>query len=249
MPCQLFYFVPFFCPRPFFIYLYLVYIQVPEAVPEEMCLLDHGPLPLVLDVLGAGDQDADSAGLLLALGHDDGRLALLELAAPVALVVGPLVRDALGGGLAVPLVRARQAAAGAGQARGHQGGAAEDEADGAAVYADGGEGLGEAVDELEVGEQDAVVDLEEDGLAVEDVEARAVGQLHLLQGGLLGEHIVDEGRQEGVGREQRLAQRALDRGLELLLGGGRETARERCVSLGSVPRGSVARHRDIQTPF
>lgn len=126
--------------------------------------------------------------MLLALGHDHDGLVLVQLAAPVAVLVDALIIVA-----ARLFARLWQSAAGAGQARGHERGAGQYEADGAAVDTDGREGLGEAVDELEMREEGALVDLEEDGLAVDDVEGCAVGELHLLEGGFLGEDLVDVG--------------------------------------------------------
>ena len=118
------------------------------------------------------------------------------------------------------LARGREAAAIAGEAGGHEGSAAQDEADGAPVDADGGEGLGEAVDEAKVGDEGGsrVLLVEERGAVLEDVETGAVGQLHLGEGGLLGEGLVDVGGEEGVRRQQGLAEGPLDRRLELLLG-------------------------------
>lgn len=46
------------------------------------------------------------------------------------------------------------------------------------------------------------VELEEERLAVDDVEADAVGQLDLLERRLLGEELVDVGGEEGVGGEE-----------------------------------------------
>lgn len=169
-----------------------------------MRLLDDRSLTLLLDDLGTLDQDTDSAGLELALGGNNDRLTLLELAGPVALLVEPLRLAALAAG---------QTAAGAGQAGGHEGGAAEDEADGAAVDAYAGEGGGEAVDELEMGQQDVgLVVLEEERLAVEHVQGAAVGQLHGLEGALLGQQLVDDIVQERVRRQEGAAQGALHAG-------------------------------------
>jgi hypothetical protein len=58
---------------------------------------------------------------------------------------------------------------------------------------------------------------------VENVEGVAVGQLHARQGALLGEDLIDVGRQEGKRGEEGLAQGALDGGFQLLLGSALET--------------------------
>lgn len=76
------------------------------------------------------------------------------------------------------------------------------------------------------------VELEEERLPVDDVEADAVGELDLLERRLLGEELVDVGGEEGVGGEERGAEGALDRRLELLLGRRREGAGGGVVSLG-----------------
>lgn len=169
-----------------------------------MRLLNDGPLALLLDDLGALDQDTNSARLELALGRNDDRLALLELAGPA-----PLLVETLG----VAPLAARQAPTGAGEAGRHEGGAAEDEADGAAVDAYAGEAAREAVDELEVRQQHVrLVVLEEERLALEHVQGAAVGKLHGFQGAFLGQQLVDHIVQERVGRREGLAQRALDAG-------------------------------------
>lgn len=67
-----------------------------------------------------------------------------------------------------------------------------------------------------------VVLLVHDGAAVDDVQRDAVRQLDQLERRLLGEHLVDVRGQEGVGRQDRVADRALDGGFELLLGGAVE---------------------------
>lgn len=59
--------------------------------------------------------------------------------------------------------------------------------------------------------------LVEERLGVEDVERVAVGQLHAGEGGFLGEDLVDVGCEKRVGCEEILAERSLDRRLELLL--------------------------------
>jgi hypothetical protein len=75
-----------------------------------------------------------------------------------------------------------------------------------------------------VGQQHAAVDLVGDGLAVNDVQRGAVGQLDLLERVLLGQDLVDDGRQERVGGQQRLADGPLDGGFELLFGAAVESA-------------------------
>ena len=67
-----------------------------------------------------------------------------------------------------------------------------------------------------------VVLLVHDGAAVDDVQRDAVWQLDQLERRLLGEHLVDVRGQEGVGRQDRVADRALDGGFEFLLGGAVE---------------------------
>lgn len=137
-------------------------------------------------------------------------------------------------------MRLRQAPALARQAGGHQGGATQNEADGAAVYPNGGEALREAVDELEVGHNGVLlrgrVGLEEErGGSVDDVQRHAVGKLDLLERGLLRDDVVDVRGQERVGGQQRLAQVALDRGFELLFGrGGDAVQREELADVGEV---------------
>jgi hypothetical protein len=79
------------------------------------------------------------------------------------------------------------------------------------------------VDEAQVGQQQAVVVLlVDDGVTVDDEERGAVGQLDLLERVLLGQHLVDVRGEERVGGQDGLADRALDRGLELLFGGAVE---------------------------
>lgn len=60
--------------------------------------------------------------------------------------------------------------------------------------------------------------LVEERLGVKDVEGVAVGELHAGEGSLLREDLVNVGVEKGVGREEGLAQAALDGGFELLLG-------------------------------
>lgn len=170
-----------------------------------MRFLDHGALALLLDLLRARDQESHRASMILALGRNHHGLVLLQLPTPVALLVGALVAS---------LARLRQPAAGARQAGRHECGAREHEANGAAIDADGREGLGEAVDELQVWEEDAFVHFEEQGLAINDVEGGAVGKLHLLERAFLGEDLIDVGVEEGVGLEKGAAEGALDGGLE-----------------------------------
>lgn len=67
-------------------------------------------------------------------------------------------------------------------------------------------------------QQVGAVLLVEQGHRVEHVERVAVGQLHALEGALLGHDFVDVGRQEGVRCEEGVAEGALDGGFELLLG-------------------------------
>lgn len=82
--------------------------------------------------------------------------------------------------------------------------------------------------QLQVGQQHAVgVLLVEERAVVDDVERDAVRQLDLLKGGLLGEDLVDVRGQERVGGKDGVADRALDRGLELLFGGAGEAGRKR----------------------
>lgn len=176
-----------------------------------MRLLHYRPLALLLDLLRPRHQYPHRARLLLALGHNHHRLPLLQLAAPVPVLIHPLIRHALSHRLPGALRRQRQAAALARQPRRHKRRAAKHEADGAAVDADGGEGLGEAVHEAQVREQRRLnVELEEERLAVDDVEADAVGELDLLERRLLGEELVDVRGEEGVGGEERGAEGALD---------------------------------------
>ena len=194
-----------------------------------MRLLDNGSLALLLNLLSPRNQHSDGTGLLLALRKHNNRLALLQLATPVPFLIRALIRhlDIVFVGLRLlprrPLMRHRQPAALTRQAGSHERRAREHEADGAAVYPDGGEALREAVDELEVGHDGVLlrrrVGLEEKGRgAVDDVQRHAVGKLDLLERGLLGDDVVDERRQERVGGQERLAQVALDRGFELLFG-------------------------------
>jgi hypothetical protein len=174
-----------------------------------VCVFNDGSLALVFHSLGALHQETDSAGLGLALGPHDNRLALFQLAGPPVLLV-----EALG----VATLSAGEAAAGTRQTGGHEGRARQHKADGAAVDAYRGEAGREAVHQLEVGEEGVCVDLEEEGLAVEHVEGGAVGQLHGLERALLGQNLVNVGIEERVRGQQALAQVALHRGLELRLG-------------------------------
>lgn len=164
-----------------------------------MCVFDHRALAFCLDLGRARNQNPHRARLLLALGHDDYGLTLGQLPAPPALLVSPLIQLlALLEALGRPLHR--QPSALRRQSGSHERGARQHEADGAAVYAYRGECLGEAVDEAEVGQQTGRVLLVEEGFRLEDVEGVAVGQLHALKGGLLGENLVDVGGHEGVRR-------------------------------------------------
>lgn len=175
----------------------LIRSELPQPVAQVMRLLDDGPLALLLDLLGAHDQEPDGARLDLALGPHDHRLALLQLPGPPLVVVEPLP---LGAGR-----RARgQAAPRARQAGGHEGGARQDEADGAAVDAYAGEGGGEAVDEAQVRQQGGCrVVLEEERLRVQHVQRAPVRQLHRLQRHLLRQDLVDVRVQQRVRRQKR----------------------------------------------
>lgn len=75
----------------------------------------------------------------------------------------------------------------------------------------------------------AVIVLEEDGLIIDDVEGGAVGELHLCQGGLFRQDLVDVGSQERVACQEGLAQGALDGGFEFGFGTRGDTI---MVSLG-----------------
>ena len=204
----------------------LVDSQVPQSVSQEVCVLHHGALALGLDLVRPRDQRADRAGLLLSLRHDNHRLPLEQLPAPPAVLINTLLHllaldDALG-----PAVDGQPAALG-GQPGGHERRARQHKAYRAAVDAYRGERLGEAVDEAQVGEHDGPVGgvlLVEERGRVEDEEGVAVGQLHALEGALLGEHLIDVGRQERVCRDEGGAEGALGRRLELLLRGRLESA-------------------------
>lgn len=91
--------------------------------------------------------------------------------------------------------------------------------------------------ELQVRQEGVVVVLEEDGLAIGDVQGGALGQFDLVEGGFLGQDLVDVWVQERVGGQEGLAQGALYRRLELLLWSARQTAQV-LVSIGA--RGCVA---------
>ncbi len=77
-----------------------------------------------------------------------------------------------------------------------------------------------------------VVLLVHDRVAVDDVQRDAVRQLDQLERRLLGEHLVDVRGQEGVGREDRVADRALDGGFEFLFGGAVEACKRGEGQLG-----------------
>lgn len=206
--------------------------QLPQPIAQEMRVLNHRPLTLGLDLVGSADQRAHGTRLLLALGHDDDGLALVQLPAPAAVGVDalvhlPAVLEARGGPLD------RQPAPLGRQAGGHERRAHEHEADGAAVDADRREALREAVHEPEVRHDGGrVVLLVEERLRIQHVQRVAVGQLHARQRRLLGQDLVNVRRQQGVRREQRLAEGPLHRRLELLLGRGGDAA---LVSLVEVP--------------
>lgn len=70
------------------------------------------------------------------------------------------------------------------------------------VYFYGGEVLWELVYEFEVGEEDVVVVLEEQGVFVVDVEGYLVGEFYLFEGGFFGYDFFDEGVEEGVGLQE-----------------------------------------------
>ncbi|KAI6773792.1 hypothetical protein HG531_000641 [Fusarium graminearum] len=149
----------------------------PQSITQVMRVLDHGSLALGLDLLGSRRKCSHSTRLILALGYDNDRLALDQLSAPSEIVVHLLVHLVLW----YTLGRAvgRQSATSGGKSRSHEGGAREDEADSTTVYANARKGLGEAMDESEVGNEDSCkVLLEEDGCRVENVEGVAVGKLH-----------------------------------------------------------------------
>lgn len=78
-----------------------------------------------------------------------------------------------------------------------------------------------------MGEEDVAVVLEEQGVSVADVEGYPVGELHLLEGGLFGHDLFDEGVEEGVGLQERGPEGALDGGFEFLFWGGGEALQQR----------------------
>lgn len=101
-------------------------------------------------------------------------------------------------------MRQRQPTALTRQSGRHERRSGEHKADGAAVYPDGREALGEPVDELEMGHDGVLlrgrVGLEEKGRgAVDHIQGNAVGELDLFERGLFGDDVVDVGRQERVG--------------------------------------------------
>ncbi|TLD19186.1 hypothetical protein PspLS_09860 [Pyricularia sp. CBS 133598] len=179
-----------------------------------MRILHNGPLALLLNLLCSSNQQAHRTSLLLPLSGNDNTLALLQLPTPVAIIIHLITRLALD---------ERQPASLAGQTRRHKCGTTENKANGSPIDADGREGLGEAMDEPEVrqdgGAARGEVVLEADGLAVDDVEHDAVRvrELHLLERRLLGQYLVDKGRQERVPVQQLLADGALGRGFYFLL--------------------------------
>lgn len=189
--------------------------EPPQAVAEVMRILNNGSLPLILDILRAHDQESHRARLRLALSAHNNRLPLRELPRPPILLIQPLPRPVLRPHRQHP---ARQAATSGREAGGHEGGAGEHEADGAAVDAHAGEGGGEAVHEAQVRQQRGRVLLEEERLAVQHVQRAAVGQLHGLEGPLLGQDLVHVAVQERVRRQQRLPEVPLHRRFELRLG-------------------------------
>lgn len=206
--------------------------QHPQPITKIMRVLDDGTLPLLPHLLRIHEQEPHSTSLRLPLRKHNNRFALNQLASPMTILIKALriithpfrtlsLSRSLSSSPTTTLYRPRerQPTPGARQPGSHERSAGEDEADGAAIDADGGEGGGEAVDELEVRQQRVVHVLEEQGVAVEHVQGAAVGQLHGLEGALLRQDLVDVPAQEGVGRQQRLAQPALHRRLQLRLGG------------------------------
>lgn len=181
-----------------------------------MRILHNGPLALVLDISGPSNQCSHCTRLGLTLSHDDNGLTLGQLATPAPFGIDALLQlvalfHPAGGALD------GEAAARRRQTRGHKCGAGEHEADGAAVDSNGGKRLGETVDEAQVRNKGGRILLVEERRRVENVQRVAVGQLHALEGGLLGHDFVNVRRQERVCREEGLAKRSLHRRLELLL--------------------------------
>lgn len=112
---------------------------------------DHALL-LLLHLLRAHLQRSHEADLLFPLGPDGHDLARFQRVF--------LVRQ--------PPSRGRQAGR-------HQRRTGQDEADGASVNAESGKGVREGVEESEVGDQRAIVRLEEERVVVDCVEGGTVG--------------------------------------------------------------------------
>lgn len=72
--------------------------------------------------------------------------------------------------------------------------------------------------------EDALVDLEENGLAINYIEGGTVGKLHLLEGAFFGEDLIDVGGQERVCLEKVSTQGALDGGFKFGFRSAGETA-------------------------
>lgn len=105
-----------------------------------MAFIHNNTLAFTLDLLSTNLQHTNKTNLLLALSLNANNLACLKC----ILGIG-------------------QSASGGSQARGHEGCAGENEADGTAVDLDGWNGGGVGVDETEVGDWGAVDGLEEEG--------------------------------------------------------------------------------------
>src|SRR5690606_13909647 len=95
-------------------------------------------------------------------------------------LIRPLIQYPLRHRLPTLLLWYRQPPTLARQTRRHERRPAEHKSDSATIYTDSRKRLGKAVDEAQMRYGDAIVLLEEDGLAVDNVEADAVGKLDLL---------------------------------------------------------------------
>lgn len=127
----------------------------PQPIPQIMPLIHNHPLPLLLHLLRAHLQRPNQANLLLPLRRHGHHLARLKL-----------------------VLRIRQSPTGGSQTGRHERRAGEDEADRAAVDPDGGEGVGEGVEETQVWYWRAVVGLVEEGVGVDCVEGCSVGSVY-----------------------------------------------------------------------
>lgn len=143
-----------------------------------MCVLNDRPLALFLDLCRAHGQEAHGTRFHLALCPDDDGLASIELSPAEISFAGGSARSVVVNTVARMFGRrgiARgESSSGRREAGSHEGGAREDEANGAAIDAHGGKCVGEAVDEAEMWEQRIGHVLIEERSGGEEIERRAL---------------------------------------------------------------------------